>query len=61
MRKTIAVVALLVLVCGLAVVGSVLAANGYLIRRSVIGGGGRRATGGSSILKPRVRGVSFVQ
>ena len=50
MRKTIVVVALLVTIGVLAVVGSVLAANGYLIRRSVVGGGGQRATGGGMVL-----------
>lgn len=50
MRKETFTVALLIAICGLAVAGSVLAANGYLIRRSVIGGGGQEASGGGMVL-----------
>lgn len=45
-----AVVALCIAICGLAVVGSVLGANGFAIPRSVIGGGGQQATGGGYVL-----------
>jgi len=48
--KTIAVVALCIAIGGLAVVGSVLAANGFTIPRSVIGGGGQEASGGGMVL-----------
>ena len=39
-----------VLACSLLVAGSVLAANGFTIPRSVIGGGGQQATGGGYVL-----------
>ena len=49
-EKTIAVVALCIAIGGLAVVGSVVAANGFAIPRSVIGGGGQEASGGGMVL-----------
>jgi hypothetical protein len=44
-RKSIAL--LIVLVCGLFLVGGALASNGVAIERSVIGGGGEQVTDGS--------------
>ena len=44
-RKPVAL--LVVLVCGLFLVGGVLASNGQTIERSVIGGGGQQVTDGS--------------
>ncbi len=41
---------LLILICSLYLVGHALAANGFAIGRSVIGGGGEEATGGGYIL-----------
>jgi hypothetical protein len=41
---------LIVLLCGLSLTGGVLAANGFAIPRSVIGGGGQLATGGGYVL-----------
>jgi hypothetical protein len=49
-KKSTVIVVLIVLVCGLALVGGALAANGFAIRRSVIGGGGQKATGGEYVL-----------
>jgi hypothetical protein len=40
----------ILLVCGLFLVGSVLASNGVAIGRSVIGGGGEQVTDGSSYI-----------
>ena len=37
----------ILLVCGLFLVGSVLAANGVVVQRSVVGGGGEPVTDGS--------------
>ncbi|MBN2394036.1 MAG: hypothetical protein JXR84_25100 [Anaerolineae bacterium] len=48
-KKTLILVAA-VLACGLILAGSVLAANGFAIPRSVIGGGGQLAVGGDYIL-----------
>jgi hypothetical protein len=47
MAKNRFLVMLILLVCGLFLAGSVLAANGVAIERSVIGGGGERVTDGS--------------
>jgi hypothetical protein len=44
-RKFLAL--LIVLVCGLFLVGGVLASNGFAVGRSVIGGGGEEVTDGS--------------
>jgi hypothetical protein len=46
MKKAKVVLGLLILVCGLALAGGVLAANGSVIERSVFGSGGERVTGG---------------
>ena len=48
--RTITVVTLCIAIGGLAVVGSVLAANGFTVSRSVISGGGQQATGGGYVL-----------
>ena len=47
MNKTKIILWLLVLVCGLVLAVNALAANGFLIQRSVIAGGGQPAEGGS--------------
>ena len=52
-KKTLILVAA-VLVCSLILAGSVLAANGFAIPRSVIGGGGQQSTGGVYILNGTV-------
>ena len=52
-KKTFILVAA-VLVCSLILAGSVLAANGFAIPRSVIGGGGQQSTGGVYILNGTV-------
>ncbi|MBN1993530.1 MAG: hypothetical protein JW953_12590 [Anaerolineae bacterium] len=44
------VVFFILLVCGLFLVGSVLAADGVVLRRSVVGGGGGPVTDGSLYL-----------
>jgi hypothetical protein len=44
MRRT-AVVALLILICGVVLLGVVTAGDGLVIGRAVIGGGGREAKG----------------
>lgn len=44
----------LILVCGLVLAGGALAANGFAIPRSVIGGGGQQSTGGGYILNGTV-------
>jgi hypothetical protein len=54
MRKAKIILGLLILGCGLVLAGSVLAANGFAIPRSVIGGGGQQATGGGYILNGTV-------
>jgi hypothetical protein len=43
-----------VLVCSLVLAGGALAANGFAIPRSVIGGGGQQVTGGGYILNGTV-------
>jgi hypothetical protein len=47
MTKRRFTVLLILLACGLFLVGSVLASNGVAIERSVIGGGGEEVTDGS--------------
>ena len=42
--------AVLIVVCGLIIVGSALAAGGFAIPRDVCGSAGQRVTGGSYIL-----------
>ena len=54
MRKAKLIPVVVVLLCGLVLAGSVLAANGFAIPRSVIGGGGQRGTGGGYILNGTV-------
>lgn len=54
MAKKTLILVVAVLACGLLLVGSVLAANGFAIPRSVIGGGGQQATGGGYILNGTV-------
>ena len=49
MRKKAFLVSL-ILVCGMVLAGSALAADGFAIPRSVIGGGGQQSTGGGYIL-----------
>jgi hypothetical protein len=48
--KKKAILVSLILVCGLVLAGSALAADGFAIPRSVIGGGGQQSTGGGYIL-----------
>lgn len=50
MRKYSVVIAVLILICVLALVGIVSAANGFVLGRSVIGGGGQEATGSGLVL-----------
>jgi hypothetical protein len=47
MKRAKVVAGLLILVCGLALVGGVLAASGPVVERSVFGSGGERVTDGS--------------
>jgi hypothetical protein len=54
MRKAKIILGLLILVCGLVLAGSALAADGFAIPRSVIGGGGQQSTGGGYILNSTV-------
>jgi len=50
MSREKVVAGVLIVVCGLMVAGSVLAANGHAIMREVYGSGGQRVSGGSYIL-----------
>jgi hypothetical protein len=52
-KKTLILVAA-VLVCSLILAGSVLAANGFAIPRSVIGGGGQKLKGSGYVLNGTV-------
>jgi hypothetical protein len=52
--KKKAILVSLILVCGLVLAGSALAADGFAIPRSVIGGGGQQSTGGGYILNGTV-------
>jgi hypothetical protein len=54
MTKKTLILAAAVLVCSLVLAGSVLAANGFAIPRSVIGGGGQQSTGGGYVLNSTV-------
>ena len=54
MRKAKVILGLLVLILSLMLAGSALAANGFAIPRSVIGGGGQQATGGGYILNSTI-------
>lgn len=50
MTKKIPILVVAVLICSLAFAGGVLAANGFAIPRSVIGGGGQQVTGSGYVL-----------
>ena len=54
MRRTIIRIGVLILVGCLVLVGNTLAANGYTIGRSVIGGGGQESAGDGFILNGTV-------
>jgi hypothetical protein len=54
MPKKTLILVVAVLVCSLALAGGVLAANGFAIRRSVIGGGGQQLKGGGYVLNGTV-------
>lgn len=54
MRNYTVVIAVLILICTLALVGIVTAANGFVLGRSVIGGGGQEAAGGSYVINGTV-------
>jgi hypothetical protein len=54
MTKKIPILVVAVLVCSLVLAGGVLAATGFAIPRSVIGGGGQQVTGGGYILNGTV-------
>jgi len=50
MKRARIVIGSLVLACSLVLVGTVLAANGYVIGRNAIGSGGQQAAGGDFVL-----------
>jgi hypothetical protein len=54
MAKRLFIPLAVVLACSLALAGGALAANGFAIPRSVIGGGGQQVTGGGYILNGTV-------